>query len=82
MLAPNNSRRWLALLHTIQKLHVEVSAIVYASNCFTILDRTPQQVELLEAFLDGIGPANAGFLSQLSVSFPVVESIDEFSGGI
>lgn len=78
--APNKPRLWLALLYSSRQLHAEARAVVYASNSFALLDRTPQQLELLEAFLDGIGPTNAGFLSQLGINFPVVESMDESSG--
>ena len=71
-------RQWLALLHTNQQISNEASAVLYSSNRFTLVDATKQE-ELLQSFLDGIGPANASSLSFLTVGFPVVERISEES---
>jgi hypothetical protein len=58
-------------------LNAEASAILYGSNYFTFVDTTPSQADLVQAFLDGIGSANAARLSYLSVNFPAAESQEE-----
>ena len=72
--APEKPRRWLALLFTNRQLHAEASAILYGFNHFDVVDTTPSQADLLQAFLDGIGAVNAAHLSHISISFPVIEA--------
>jgi len=77
LFAPEKRRRWPALLFTNRQLNAEASAILYGSNHFTLVDTTSNQVNLLQAFLDGIGPGNAAHLSHLTINFPAAESQEE-----
>ncbi|KAI9652857.1 MAG: hypothetical protein M1831_006382 [Alyxoria varia] len=71
--APERPPRWLALIHTNRQMNREASAVLYGVNNFTLVDTTQQQVGLLQAFLDCIGPVNASLLSQMCINFPVME---------
>lgn len=72
---PEIPRRWLALLHVSRQMHGEASAVAYGSNKFTLVDMT-KQADILQPFLDGIGSANASFLSHLTIGFPAMEAVD------
>ena len=74
--APERPFRWLALLRTNRQIHIESSAVLYGMNQFHLEDITPLQADLLQSFLDCIGPLNAASLSHLCVNFPVAERID------
>lgn len=79
--APEMPYRWLALLYTNRQIYDEASAVVYSSNRFTLVDST-QEFELLQSFLTSIGSTNAGFLSHLCISFPVLEAVGDESGTV
>lgn len=49
--------------------------MAYSSNHFTPLNPTGQ-ADIMQPFFSRIGPVNAGFLSQLTISFPVMETED------
>ncbi|KFY93586.1 hypothetical protein V498_04341 [Pseudogymnoascus sp. VKM F-4517 (FW-2822)] len=74
--------RWLALLYTNRQVHDEASAVLYGLNRFILVDTTPQQVRLLQSFLNCIGSVNAGLLSHLCINFPVAEMVGEQPGEI
>jgi hypothetical protein len=74
--APDKPHRWLALLLTNRQIRNEASVELYGTNQFHLVDTTPQQAKLLQAFLDCIGAENAASLSHLSINFPVLE--DEY----
>jgi len=71
--APERPFRWLALLYTNRQMKSEAGAVLYGMSNFTFLDTTRQQVGLLQAFLNCIGPVNASLLSHLCINFPVIE---------
>lgn len=77
---PGKPRQWLALLHANQQINKDASAVLYSSNRFILVDTTRKQVDLLQSFLDGIGPANAGSLSHLCINFPVIEGVEDQPG--
>lgn len=63
--------QWLALLFTNRQLHAEASAVLYRINHF-IASNVPQNPDtLLPSFLRTIGPANAGYVSRLTINFPL-----------
>ena len=74
--APDRPFRWLSLLYTNRQMHNEAISVLYGMNKFSLVDSTPQQVSLLQTFLDCIGSVNAGLLSHLCINFPVAESIE------
>ena len=78
--APDRPFRWLSLLYTNRQIHSEAIPVLYGVNIFSFVDSTPQQVGLLQAFLDCIGSVNAGSLSHLCINFPVLESIEDQPG--
>ena len=80
--APDRPFRWLSLLYTNRQMHSEAIPVLYGMNNFSLLDTTPQQLGLLESFLDCIGSVNAGLLSHLCINFPVTESIDGQPGKV
>ena len=57
-------------------MYNEAIPVLYGMNNFSLVDTTPQQVGLLQAFFDCIGSVNAGSLSYLYINFLVVESIE------
>lgn len=66
----------LALLRTNRRIYRETIEVVYGSNVFSPVD--PQgEYELLESFLNCIGPANTSFLSNLTIRFPVMGREDK-----
>lgn len=71
--APDKPLRWNALLYTNRQMNSEASAVLYGMNNFALLDGTRQDVGLVEAFLNCIGPMNSSLLSHLSIDFPVME---------
>ncbi|KAL2869396.1 uncharacterized protein BJX67DRAFT_28622 [Aspergillus lucknowensis] len=81
--APERPRRWLALLYTNQQISKEASAVLYGVNHFAVEETGPLQHQgsLLKS-LDRIGPANAGFLSHLSITFPALREVEAQSGKI
>jgi hypothetical protein len=79
---PGKPHRWLALLLTSRQICHEASVELYGTNQFHLVDTTPQQVKLLQAFLGCIGSENAASLSHLSINFPVLEDIDGRPGEV
>ncbi|KAM0424850.1 hypothetical protein ACHAPT_009906 [Fusarium lateritium] len=75
--APGKPKRWLALLYTNRQIRDEAKAVLYGENYFYLMDKPQQQDALLRSFLNGIGPPNAGSLSRLCISFPVVEKAQD-----
>ncbi|KAK0726144.1 hypothetical protein B0H67DRAFT_642462 [Lasiosphaeris hirsuta] len=47
---------WLALLHTNRQLRAEAAVALYRSHQFVLIDTMRNQANLLQAFLDLIGP--------------------------
>lgn len=80
--APDRPFRWLSLLYTNRQMHNEAIPVLYGMNNFSLVDSTPQQVGLLQTFLDRIGSVNAGLLSHLCINFPVAESIEGRRGKV
>ncbi len=80
--APDRPFRWLSLLYTNRQTHSEAIPVLYGMNNFSLVDTTPQQLGLLESFVDCIGSVNAGLLSHLCINFPVAESIDGQPGKV
>ena len=80
--APDRPVRWLSLLYINRQMHSEAIPILYGMNNFCLLDSTPQQVYLLQAFLDCIGSVNSGLLSHLCINFPVAERIEDQPGKV
>jgi hypothetical protein len=76
LFAPDKPHRWLALLLTNRQTRNEASVELYGTNQFHLVDTTPQQVKLLQTFLDIIGSENAASVSRLPINFPVLE--DEY----
>ncbi|KAG7286602.1 hypothetical protein NEMBOFW57_008913 [Staphylotrichum longicolle] len=76
LFAPEARPRRLALLFTNRQLHAEASAILYHLNHFTFVDTTPSQGNVVQSFLDRVGPVNAAHLSHLSINFPAADSRD------
>jgi hypothetical protein len=74
LFVPEKRQQWPALLFTNRQLNSKASVILYGSNYFTLVDTTSNQVNLLQAFLDGIRPGNAAHLSHLTINFPAAES--------
>ncbi|KAF1845094.1 uncharacterized protein K460DRAFT_365986 [Cucurbitaria berberidis CBS 394.84] len=72
--APDRPSGWPAMLYINRQIHSEASAVLYRTNQFHLVDITQEQLNLLQSFLDGIGPVNAASLSHLCLNFPVVES--------
>lgn len=73
---PEIQRQLQALLYTNHQVRGEASAVLYGSNCFSLVDTTEKKATLLESFLSCIGPTNAGLLSHLCINFPAVESVN------
>ncbi|KAF2721181.1 hypothetical protein K431DRAFT_328693, partial [Polychaeton citri CBS 116435] len=71
--APERPREWLALLYTNRQMRREASAILYKVNIFDLMDTTQQPFDLLKDFLNQVGPVNAGSLSHVCISLPVIE---------
>ena len=71
--APDRPLQWLALLYTNRQLHNEARGMVYSFNTFYLEDTTKHRNNLLQSFLDRIGPDNADLLSHLCIDFPVVD---------
>lgn len=63
-------------------MHNEAIPVLYGMNKSSLVDSTPRQVGLLQAFLDCIGSVNAGLLSHLCINFPVAESTEGQPGKI
>ncbi len=63
-------------------MHSEAILVLYGMNNFSLVDSTPQQVGLLQSFLDSIGSVNAALLSHLCINFPVAESIEGQPGKV
>jgi hypothetical protein len=82
MFAPERPARWLALLYTNRQVREEASEVLYGSNNFTFMDTTRHQANLLQSFLNCIGPVNAGHLSHICISLPVAESVEGQPGEI
>ena len=80
--APERPFRWLSLLYTNRQMHSEAIKVLYGMNNFGLLDTTPQQLGLLQTFLNYIGSVNAGLLSHLCINFPVAESIEGQPGKV
>ncbi|KAF2678071.1 hypothetical protein K458DRAFT_409242 [Lentithecium fluviatile CBS 122367] len=80
--APEKPIRWLALLSTNHQIHREASAALYKTNQFHLMDTTQQESNLLQSFLDCIGPVNAASLSHLCISFPAAENIEGQPGQV
>ncbi|KAH6884996.1 hypothetical protein B0T10DRAFT_409548 [Thelonectria olida] len=75
--APDKPIRWLALLHSNRQIYGEARAVLYGMSRFILVDTTQQQVDLLQSFLDCIGPVNANLLSHLCINFPVAENRED-----
>lgn len=71
--APGKPRRWLALLHTNRTIYDEAKIILYGLNHFSFIDTVQNQGGLIHSFLERIGPANAGYLSHITINFPALE---------
>ena len=80
--APERPFRWLSLLYTNRQMHSEAVPVLYGMNSFSLVDTTPQQVDLLKNFLTCIGSVNAGLLSSLCVNFPAAESMEGQPGNV
>jgi hypothetical protein len=80
--APERPARWLALLYTNRQVREEASEVLYGSNNFTFMDTTRHQANLLQSFLNCIGPVNAGHLSHICINLPVAESVEGQPGEI
>ena len=76
MFAPDKPLQWLSLLYTNKKIHHEACVVLYSLNIFYLEDRTRNQRNLLQSFLNCIGDNNASFLSHLCIDFPIVERAD------
>lgn len=74
LFAPDRPCRWLALLYATRCFRTEASPLVYSSNHFAFMDTNRHQADLLQAFLDGIGRANASHLCHVTINFPVTET--------
>lgn len=77
LFAPHRPAQWLALLHTNRQLHGEAVQTFYGSHQFVLVDTTRNQANLLQSFLDLVGPVNAGYLRHLSINFPAVATDSE-----
>ncbi len=73
--APDKPLQWLALLFINRQMSSEASAVLYGKNNFILLDTPRQQIGLLQAFLDCVGPMNASLLSHLCINFPDIEGL-------
>lgn len=82
MFAPERPARWLALLYTNRQVREEACEVLYGSNNFTFMDTTRHQANLLQSFLNFIGPVNAGHLSHICINLPVAESVEGQPGKI
>ena len=82
MFAPERPARWLALLYTNRQVREEASEVLYGSNNFTFMDTTRHQANLLQSFLNFIGPVNASHLSHICINLPVAESVEGQPGRI
>ena len=78
--APDKPTQWPALLYVNRQTNEEASKILYSMNKFYLVDTTPTQFSLLEAFLSCIGPSHAGQLSHLCINFPILEGHTGNSG--
>jgi len=72
LFAPDRPSQWLALLHVNRQLRNEAVKTLYGSHQFVLVDTTRIQTNLLQSFLDLIGPINAGYLRHVCINFPVV----------
>ncbi len=75
--APDKPFRWLALLYMNRQIYNEARVVLYNMNSFTLMDTTQHQADLLQCFLDCIGPRNASLLSHLCINFPLIEGIKD-----
>ncbi|KAI0440290.1 hypothetical protein F4803DRAFT_483990 [Xylaria telfairii] len=64
------SRSTLMLL-VCRQIYYEASAILYRHNFFVVDSR---RLNLLERFLNYIGPAKAGLLSHIYINYPIMET--------
>jgi hypothetical protein len=68
------------LLYTNRQLHYEASHAFYRSNYFVLEsaleDRNQyRERELLQSFIDGIGPTNAASMGYIAIRFPFIERV-------
>ncbi|KAL1839951.1 hypothetical protein VTJ49DRAFT_995 [Mycothermus thermophilus] len=63
--------RWLAFVYTCRQVHAEAISIIYRSHQFGLVDTDPEiQLDKAQSFLNAIGPANAGCLTDVQLNFP------------
>jgi hypothetical protein len=63
---------WLALPFTCRQIYAEGAKIVYSETafCFTTRNNSKEQLELLQWFLNAIGPATAQCITKIAVYGP------------
>lgn len=79
---PDIPRQWFALLYVNRQVRDEASAVLYGSNRFHFMDTTQHQGDLIQSFLNCIGPMNAGLLTHLCINFPVAEGVEGEPGKV
>lgn len=81
---PSKPRAWLALLYTNRRLSYEARSVLYSANRFTLeeVEIANYRSNILKSFINGIGSLNSGFLSELRISFPATERVDDQQGAI
>ncbi|KAJ5469733.1 hypothetical protein N7539_009351 [Penicillium diatomitis] len=81
---PYKPHAWLALLYTCRRLSYEARSVLYGANRFTLeeVEIANYRSNILRSFIKGIGSVNAGFLSNLRISFPATERVHGQEGEI
>lgn len=75
---PSRPRVWLALLYTNRRLSYEARSVLYGANRFTLeeVEISNYRSNILKSFINGIRSFNSDFLSELRISFPATERVD------
>lgn len=74
---PQIPLRWRSLVYTNRQIHTEASEVLYGASQFMLMDTTPQQVNLLQAFMDRIGRVHSRCLTHLCINFPMATIVEE-----
>lgn len=74
---PQIPLRWRSLVYTNRQIHTEASEVLYGASQFMLMDTTPQQVNLLQAFMDRIGRVHSRSLTHLCINFPMATIVEE-----